>query len=462
MGSVASEWRRDVPEWTRRIWTAPEARDVWRPRISAVSRAFQEAEWRSVIEGARPAALLSVQPEDLSRATRRAQAHGLAIVPLTRTGTAGSYSASPRPVEDGPWHYRAALTRPELTSSWWGAWERSDNDAIGELLGYPHCCRTFFRRVWVDRGWCDTTWAMVEETEGTVEVECDHRNNILLRWLGVRAVPHLPCAFDCEATRELADTMIGLVREPEQLWLREMLAWPVEWSALHGIAEIKTPVVKVSTKTEWTPEKIAVQKQGDAYPESGATGTVFPYLSPVEKRMREKGRPDPKLWQDNGFSSRDAMERSHAPLVELAGAYANGGPVVDLGCGNGRLLSEIASDGYGVEIDAERSGRAVEGVEVRSGDFLSDTETWAGKHDLVVLMPGRLTEREVEGFEQALRERTDHVLAYAYGDWLERYGSLEKLMEEAGIGGDRIKSAAGDGVEAAVYCMEEGGCTCQA
>jgi hypothetical protein len=26
--------------------------------------------------------------------------------------------------------------------------------------------------------------------------------------------------------------------------LRDVFSWPVEWSALHGIAELKTPVIK--------------------------------------------------------------------------------------------------------------------------------------------------------------------------------------------------------------------------
>jgi hypothetical protein len=63
-------------------------------------------------------------------------------------------------------------------------------------------------------------------------------------------------------------------------WLTEILTWPVEWSALHGIAEIKTPVLKVSTNTDATALKYVVQRKGASYPVEGAHGLKFPYQTP--------------------------------------------------------------------------------------------------------------------------------------------------------------------------------------
>ncbi len=65
--------------------------------------------------------------------------------------------------------------------------------------------------------------------------------------------------------------------EEEMEWLLEILSWPLEWSCLHGIAEIKTPVLKVSTTTDATASKYVVRVQGDRYPAEGSQGLNFPY-----------------------------------------------------------------------------------------------------------------------------------------------------------------------------------------
>ena len=109
--------------------------------------------------------------------------------------------------------------------------------------------------------------------------------NILWRWLGVRAVPHLPCRFDCGETIQFAERLL-LVAEragftDEVNWIREILSWPVEWSALHGIAEVKTPILRLSTRTDATASKYVIRWTGTSYPQDGATGLRFPYRGPA-------------------------------------------------------------------------------------------------------------------------------------------------------------------------------------
>jgi hypothetical protein len=60
--------------------------------------------------------------------------------------------------------------------------------------------------VWVDDAMVDTTWLMALASAGAsngtrvLAVSGPPEANILWRWMGVRAVPHLPCRFDCPAT----------------------------------------------------------------------------------------------------------------------------------------------------------------------------------------------------------------------------------------------------------------------
>src|SRR6185295_10762709 len=82
-------------------------------------------------------------PEELVRATRDAAGQGLLVLPLAHDGATT----------------RAALTRPDLVGTWLSAWARQDHDAIGNLLGFPRCCRIHFAETWA-RGITDTVLSM--------------------------------------------------------------------------------------------------------------------------------------------------------------------------------------------------------------------------------------------------------------------------------------------------------------
>jgi hypothetical protein len=56
-----------------------------------------------------------------------------------------------------------------------------------------------------------------------------------------------------------------------------------EWSALHGIAEIKTPVLKASTRTDATSCKDTVRRRGDNYPLEGIRRLSSPYRLPPQR-----------------------------------------------------------------------------------------------------------------------------------------------------------------------------------
>ena len=63
-------------------------------------------------------------------------------------------------------------------------------------------------------------------------------------------------------------------------WIEEILNWPASWSALHGIAQVKTPVLKVSTRTDATAHEFVVRRPGRRMPDEAAAGLVFPFRTP--------------------------------------------------------------------------------------------------------------------------------------------------------------------------------------
>jgi hypothetical protein len=105
--------------------------------------------------------------------------------------------------------------------------------------------------------------------------------NIFLRRMGVTAIFHVPCSFQCGASEALAQQILQSVTnansETEIKSLREMLHWPMEWSGLHGIAEIRTPIFRVSTRTDATANKVTFRLWGTLYPPEGARGIRFPF-----------------------------------------------------------------------------------------------------------------------------------------------------------------------------------------
>lgn len=336
---------------------------------------------------------------------------------------------------------------------------------MGAFLGYPACCQNFFNDVWVGGAWIDTTWPMACNggdarlvDKDVLEVRGPLFSNILLRWLGVRAVPHLPCSFSCEASAAWGGRWTDLGMElgfaDEIGWLREMLEWPVEWSALHGIAEIKTPVVKTSARTTSTSSKLTVRRPGATYPESGATGLHFPFqaaLASRSSRQRDSTAPESEstLHRDNGFATLEAMHESHRPIIELATKILsdiNEPRVIDFGCGNGALLREIAKrtpgcQPVGIEIDPRRAAKGssllspFRGI-VNCGDMF-DEQLWKSMDiDLAILMPGRLLEVKPEtaaSFLRKLKRQIRYILLYMYEDLRYRRGTLSRTAKDAGL-----------------------------
>ncbi|MGI8903283.1 MAG: class I SAM-dependent methyltransferase [Solirubrobacteraceae bacterium] len=492
-GAVATQPAIDrldftLHDFTRVAWVSDPARVIWAPRLARISTAWAEIEWRSVLAGVRSCAVTMASPEEfLTQGARWAEA-GLGALPVEMVGVSGQpYSATSTPLEAGrPFQFRFVLGKPETLASFKTAWDDGDQATIGALLGYPTCCSEFFRRVWVDEAMVDTTWPMAAANgrtteEGTVEVDGPAQANILWRWMGLRAVPHLPCRFDCPATVEFADRLLVVGREAgfdeEMDWLLEVLSWPAQWSALHGIGEVKTPVLKLVTRTDATSRPYVVRRRGNAYPAEGAQGLAFPLRPPRKRRLTESRgfrrglqhavrTPQPSWYAtDNGFSSVVAMDEAHRPIVKLAASALAGhaGRVVDFGCGNGALLEKLRAATpdvipFGIDTDPVR----VEHARLLQPDFRShflvgdllDADwalgaPWRDRFALGILMPGRLLEagpERAQAIRERLRSSCDRVLVYAYKEW-SATRSLSELTSQAGLmlvgeaHGDRVALA---------------------
>lgn len=463
-------------DFTRSTWVSDRAREVWEPRLGRITRAWIEIEWLAIVEGIRSCCITSATPEELVQWAPKWARHGLNTLPVAIDGAGSSGDAStPVPVEDGqPFRFRLVVGSPAHVSEFQQALDGADDVRIGALLGFPSCCREFFKRVWVDQLLVDTTWPMAVATAAadiqgtTVEVRSPSKANILWRWMGVRAVPHLPCSFACPSSEKLADQFINVGRRhgftDEMDWLVQILEWPVEWSALHGIAEIKTPILKVATRTDATPCKYTVRYQGSNLPAESARGLAFPFVKlslPIltESQGFKRGLNNPIVNEpaytqsdamDNGFATAADMEKAHQPIVQVANEYLanNPGNVLDIGCGNGVLLQKLLDSNpsnvpFGIDCEADRIAHARARLPQFAENFVcgnvyNTASIWPEdrQYTLVLLMPGRLLEVApdwADRLRSLIHRHCRRVLIYAYGEWLTNYGTLDGLAAKAGL-----------------------------
>jgi Predicted O-methyltransferase len=147
---------------------------------------------------------------------------------------------------------------------------------------------------------------------------------------------------------------------------------PMEWSALHGYAEIRTPIFKIVTKTDATPFEYKFQKPGIYQPVHAGSGLAFPFTNEQRVKLTETASFHKSLAtlefppDDNGFPSERDERDAHAWLMKEIEQFMNPSEkksLVDLGCGNGRLLQFIhrryqAYSLSGVEVSIDKVKRA--------------------------------------------------------------------------------------------------------
>lgn len=287
-----------LPEITRYAWVSDRARALWEPRFEQIKQAWAHIELTSVAREQRPACVRMVNPGALHGSQPDRTLAGFELAPIGPVAMSNSpYLAGVvSPAEGQPYALQVAVASTQQDAAALAeAWRAGDQARIGDLLGYPRCCSEFFERTWVQEGWLDTTWPMTlasttdgagaHDNEFEREVAGPVGCNILLRWMGLRAVPHLPCSFDCAETGRSAESLREIAYDDgmgdEFDLLYQTLNWPIEWSALHGVAIIKTPVVTITTTTDATAGCLRVRRVGDGQvPEHGAKGLRFPFSDP--------------------------------------------------------------------------------------------------------------------------------------------------------------------------------------
>ncbi len=466
-----------LPEFTRISWVSNEAQITWQPRIQAIARAWENIEWLSVHAKIRTYALKRIKPENLIVESTHWANYGLSVLPLSiEREISSTYSSIPQKPEPGkPIIICIGIGKLKNAHLLKFAWNSMNHDKIGILLGYPTCCRKFFDQIWRESGYMDTTWPMASNTlksdiQDELDVDGSIFTNILWRWMGVRATPHLPCSFDCKWSVELAERFVKVGRDvgynQEMEWMSEILSWPVEWSALHGIAEIKTPILKVSTCTDSTAKKHIVRWKGLKYPSHGAVALKFPYkitknrigitnsasfLKGIEQSISLKSFQPEWHYQDNGFTSHHEMNKMQQPILSLVQRILkdNNGNILDMGCSNGILLKKIYEEThnipYGIDINTNFIAHAKELLPQFSNNFICGDLININKlstnrrYILGIVRIAALLNDSTKMIINFLKDNCDNILIYNYPR--QNVDTFSALIHNAGFNIDEIEGS---------------------
>lgn len=268
---VALDFRLRTP--VRVSWTSTEARDLWEPRLAAIRDALDDTvSWGATLAAVRLHRLHTVRGVAFQR--------GWA---LDKLDTGIGFEEPRFDARGVAMVLVGALDRVDAAAA---ALDRRDAASLAAATGLPACC---FEAAWRETA-LDPTWDRIQSCgDGLfIELAALAETNPLLRPLGLSVAPIPPCDVRCAAMQAVVRSQIDRLaqsayREPME-WLAGALDWPVRWSALHGVVETVTPVLRFTYGTRGTGRRIGVRYLGTTVPEASARGLAFPYRQPARLR----------------------------------------------------------------------------------------------------------------------------------------------------------------------------------
>jgi uncharacterized protein len=263
-----------LPAFVRSTFVGESQRAIWQPRLEAVRNALARLGVEAVHRRIVPCSLLSVAPAQVFAIHNQAAAYGLHTRLLSR----------PSPTN----REMMVVGDEQITACYQNAWEKGERILLDELSEVPLCCQDAHRHM----TYRDPIWPLMTayqtRTDNEIDVECSPTLNLLFKPLGISLLNHWPCTLHCEASLRLADRFLALGRETgmEEVmdWLLALLDWPAEWSALHGIAELKTGILKCAYDTDFTGERLTMRYHGRTLAAEAARGLSFAYRNPERRR----------------------------------------------------------------------------------------------------------------------------------------------------------------------------------
>ena len=310
-----------LPAFHRISWVSDTARAVWQSRLQAMVSARPRIFVHAAQAGIYPCAQLRLAETEIGELQIWLKERGdCDLAPLAGADTAGDRDRNRQ-------HW--VVGKADMVEAFAAAWSKDQRATLDDLRKLPDCCRAFRNQLRDELKLNDPVLAQAFNTAGAVidgrdvQLASPQLLNTLPDLLDILPLAHMPCSMDCHASRSLAAAWVATARangfDEEMNNLEALLSWPMEWSALHGVAEIKMPILKIAANTDATAETYRVRLLSDSYPDEGVSGLHFPFQPPHyakisdSKRFKD-GLANPirelKIWKP---------EQSQPAIVEVAG-----------------------------------------------------------------------------------------------------------------------------------------------
>jgi hypothetical protein len=293
LSSKEQEWCENnelrLEPFAKTNWKTGDSRDKWKDLLSRASAAMREAEWRSVMSGEtdRKAAIIHVNNGNREKWIRRVGENNLHYRDIRYTEPYNGFSHKHFPTsKDDPTRitYAAISTNPDVADKFEEAeLELSGEDkheAVGELLGFPECCREKFGDIWVNEGQIDPIYEISCNSDNAEMIDGDAENvlikdpepwaNVMNRYFGWAFITHLPCSWNCEKSHKIAKARGEIMKdagyEDAANALYHWLSLPGVWTGHNGIAHFRNEhmIGAAGTSTYWNKKRIVWGEEHDA------------------------------------------------------------------------------------------------------------------------------------------------------------------------------------------------------
>jgi len=280
----------EISPFTTVNYVSSEAKAIWKQIIQECSELTQRLELVSVAEGQRKCAWRTVAVSQIAQLTTACMALGLNVYPIHNIATWGDgFAHKVKPaVKNCPTSTYCIISKNIVDAQAFKNAHMSGNHPLqGEFLGFPKCCTEFFNKNWPE--YYDPIWQAAENTKGkkvidneTIEIEEPNAiSNPILRYIGLRVGFHIPCSLGCAYTAAAGTKRLSLCKTKKDKDTAEillaLLSMPMEWSVLHGIALIKTPIFYVRANSLPATKKHTVKLMGKFIPKETMPGKNFPF-----------------------------------------------------------------------------------------------------------------------------------------------------------------------------------------
>ncbi len=260
-----------MPRFLRVAWASERLRGEWQPRLRCAREALRRTRIQALSNRRLDGRIVDVSNTVIRRLTVELSAEGCAVVPLHRTDSNGTY----------------LLARLDAIKRLDDALRLGDLFGFSVACGLPECCAHAHasRRL--------STWSSVSATRDdssqvdvaeTLNVKLTITENIFLERLGLMLSPFLPCRSSCKhAQLHAAQALEYLSKEARDI-ISEVLAWSLRWSSLHGITELRLPVLRAIHDDVSYMEERVVLRHGES-PSGMPRGVVFPFSGAEKRRL---------------------------------------------------------------------------------------------------------------------------------------------------------------------------------